>query len=1049
MDSFFDVNHILFSGDSSFPSSVQHQVSSSSIANMMPDELDDLLSTLGEEMLLSDNHSPFYDSSKVLLQDANVYDPSLAMVDQEDTPSPLHETTTSPTFQNHSPVQAIKQEPNFGDQNLHSGQQNKVQMVRPTVVSPQPEPTIPQTVPVDLNDLLRIFKQQEEEKQQLIMQSRIQEALLNQIKLTTTTSTEGFSVAGLSGQRSTGQFVTLPPISSFTSTPIILQSTTAPQPQQQPSSSTAHQRPIQAQIQQPTVQSTTTDKIPIQRLPQHTNVIKKEAQPSASMNTETFSTLKMALATSSVESPPSKSNNKNSEGAPVFGEKRSAHNAIERRYRSSINDKIIELKNIIVGPEAKLNKSAVLRKTVDYVNFLQASNAKLKSENMALKLAANAAGINTNYITSPDMTPPQSSSPGSCTASSPEQSDPGSPIFMQNDGSKMVLCVFVLAVLAFNPFESLIHTYNPPAAALKYESVAYGRTILGVFPETVDWSGLFATTWPRVLGWLFNLVVGYFFLKTVLTGKRRSFKDGVDFKFTNWSHLMQANNDLKEGKLLEARTNYEKALEDVSGKPIPRGIVSKTLSLCWHSTRFFLNSIYIGIWLSDMPTDNQKALFQLECFIHCKLNSLNLILKEGKPSIKGFLHTMASISNGSLYKSSKQHLARAFVLAALRFKGRNSVAARYMLNQAASCDSKACFILSSHGKRFFLKPHDPWNYSCNKPERSYNFTLTNQVLDPVSYVAREFRRYLIKKCILSMMDPRTTGGLTSSRSKSDQYKSTALKDAIEVLMKNSLQFNDEVSFWWSQVIKAGYSWMTGYDDVAQDLPLRIPKSLSNDSLSLSIYLAGKCKKYISSKRPKETMTLINLLERSSYELRRSIEYHSELSSAMPSRDCTPQILASLQLLCLEWLLSSRVSLWEVNKLSSGGFVSKESLIAFRKDLLTLQYLINVIPSAKAKLYLYEGSLRLMSSSNPLRAQEMFERTLRRRKHNEGKNVICTGDDKSPPSFSEKKDMSSAFIQMSRHLPNQVLTSPAEREGYVREATAVLGLKPTTTDRPSS
>jgi sterol regulatory element-binding transcription factor 1 len=33
--------------------------------------------------------------------------------------------------------------------------------------------------------------------------------------------------------------------------------------------------------------------------------------------------------------------------------KRSAHNAIERRYRTSINDKIIELKNMIVGTDAK------------------------------------------------------------------------------------------------------------------------------------------------------------------------------------------------------------------------------------------------------------------------------------------------------------------------------------------------------------------------------------------------------------------------------------------------------------------------------------------------------------------------------------------------------------------------------------------------------------------------------------------------------------------------------------------------------------------------
>lgn len=38
------------------------------------------------------------------------------------------------------------------------------------------------------------------------------------------------------------------------------------------------------------------------------------------------------------------------------GERRTTHNIIEKRYRSSINDKIIELRDLVMGNDAKVRK---------------------------------------------------------------------------------------------------------------------------------------------------------------------------------------------------------------------------------------------------------------------------------------------------------------------------------------------------------------------------------------------------------------------------------------------------------------------------------------------------------------------------------------------------------------------------------------------------------------------------------------------------------------------------------------------------------------------
>jgi sterol regulatory element-binding transcription factor 1 len=169
-------------------------------------------------------------------------------------------------------------------------------------------------------------------------------------------------------------------------------------------------------------------------------------------------------------------------GPPKVKEvKRSAHNAIERRYRTSINSCIVELKNIVVGNDAKLHKSAILRKAIDHIRYLQNQNNKLKQENMYLKnvMTESKHGLKDLLISQQNasvMTPPRSDE--SNPSLSPTHSDssmPSSPFCdsgIKDDSddnssdasvrgmsshSRLTLCMFMFAVFIVNPFSKMLN----------------------------------------------------------------------------------------------------------------------------------------------------------------------------------------------------------------------------------------------------------------------------------------------------------------------------------------------------------------------------------------------------------------------------------------------------------------------------------------------------------------------------------------------------------------------------------------------------------------
>ena len=64
----------------------------------------------------------------------------------------------------------------------------------------------------------------------------------------------------------------------------------------------------------------------------------------------------------------------------------------------SINDKIVELKNLVMGHEAKLNKSAVLKKAIETIQSLREQRVRLAKENAILTATLNKNGIDTKEV---------------------------------------------------------------------------------------------------------------------------------------------------------------------------------------------------------------------------------------------------------------------------------------------------------------------------------------------------------------------------------------------------------------------------------------------------------------------------------------------------------------------------------------------------------------------------------------------------------------------------------------------------------------------------
>ncbi|XP_054068887.1 sterol regulatory element-binding protein 1 isoform X2 [Rissa tridactyla] len=499
------------------------------------------------------------------------------------------------------------------------------------------------------------------------------------------------------------------------------------------------------------------------------------------------------------------------------GEKRTAHNAIEKRYRSSINDKIVELKDLVVGTEAKLNKSAILRKAIEYIRFLQQSNQKLKQENLALKMAmqknqslkdlvASCSGgakaeapmevvkaevmemltPPPSDVGSPSHSSPLSLSGGSSNSSS--DSEPDSPLCDHGkvkqehpppspssqgmlDRSRMALCAFVFLCLSFNPLASLLRGSGAPAAVGSPDTAGPRRSIMaesGTMEEPWGWS---QWLWPTLAFWALNaaLVLGAV-VRLFVCGEpvtRPHSEPSVLF----WRHRRQADLDLDRGDFAQGAQHLRTALGAL-GRPLPASHGDLACSLLWTLLRHLLQRLWVGRWLAARagglrpdppPPAHVRQSARDAAMTYHRLHQLHLAGKQAGGHLLAINLALSAVNLAECAGDavSVAALAEIYVAAALRVKA-SLHRCFHFLARPFLCSARR--VALSHGGA--VPPAMQWlchplghrffvdgDWAVKGVPRETIYSSAGNPVDPLAQVTQLFREHLLEKALCCVAMP--------------------------------------------------------------------------------------------------------------------------------------------------------------------------------------------------------------------------------------------------------------------------------------------------------
>ncbi|KAI1884577.1 hypothetical protein AGOR_G00227820 [Albula goreensis] len=771
------------------------------------------------------------------------------------------------------------------------------------------------------------------------------------------------------------------------------------------------------------------------------------------------------------------------------GERRTTHNIIEKRYRSSINDKILELRDLVMGNDAKMHKSGVLRKAIDYIKYLQQVNHKLRQENLALKMANQknkTVCLAEDVEMKPEvvmMSPPASDSgSGSPHQFSPYciDSEPASPLLEHEqvksepdspssvgvmDRSRLLLCALTFLCLSLNPLPSLL---GPEARSGGPSWVAAGgshgptRSLFGLPNQTQNFAGWLWCLLPWVSVWVLSGVGAVWGCVRVLYLWEPVTPLHSPKSVCFWRHRKQADLHLHRGDYAAADASLQTCLSVLS-RALPTTGLDLACSLSWNLIRYFLHRPTPLGWLvrhigGRHEGEESQTSARDAALVYHRLSQLQLT---GKLAQRSSLWALSlSLSAVNLSESAQAKMAPAqqaeiYVTAA--------TALRVVLGHHLTClpgyilscaESVACqsdsrplpdwlrWLFTPLGRQFFLS----CDWSVNSESREGVYTSQRDPADPISQLHRCFCEKLLERAVHSLIQPHSNTEANKHREESGEFSSALeflhlLNSCTEEAASptppfppppnhNTTPVGDPVCRWWAVVLKAAVHWLQGDDAAVRSLlseAERMPRALHMLDHPLPKAVLQLCKAVQLSLSPQKGEGTLACRAHCD----RASGYLSA-SISVPLAQSGNWLNKGVELLVCDLLLTLRTSLWQRGGGTNGepGPALSSQLAGFQRDLSSLRRLGQCYRQAQHKMFLHETTVRLMAGASPTRTHQLLEHSLRRRSHNPG--YTAEGD-----CLLGERERAHAILLACRHLPLPLLTPPGHRARLLAEAKRTL------------